>query len=155
MAGTVNKVILLGRLTRDPETRSFQNGGGVVNFGFVVENPKKGADGKWEDVPVWLDCEAFKNAEGRGPASTIERFVKKGDRLHIFGHLKLDQWEDKSGGGKRSKIKIVVDHATLIEKKSDSGTSSAPSQPTQQPQQPSGYDDPGLPPDDYNADLPF
>src|SRR5947207_833557 len=62
----LNKVMLIGRLTRDPEMRTFGNGGKVANFGFAVNNPKRNAQtGEWEDVPVWLDVEAFNRENGR------------------------------------------------------------------------------------------
>ena len=58
---TVNKVILIGRLTREPESRSFANGGKVVKFGFAVTNKKKNQQtGQWEDVPMFIDCRSFR-----------------------------------------------------------------------------------------------
>src|SRR5262245_10230883 len=56
----LNKVMLIGRLTRDPEVRMFSNGGKVASFGFAVNNRRKNQQtGQWEDEPCFLDCEAF------------------------------------------------------------------------------------------------
>jgi len=61
----LNKVMLIGRLTRDPEIRTFATGGKVAAFGFAVNNRRKNAStGQWEDEPVFLDIEAFNRAEG-------------------------------------------------------------------------------------------
>ena len=60
----LNKVMLIGRLTRDPEVRTFSNGGKVAKFGFAVNNRKKNQQtGQWEDDPVFLDVEAFNRGE--------------------------------------------------------------------------------------------
>jgi single-strand DNA-binding protein len=154
MAGTVNKVILLGRITRDVETRSFPNGGGVTAFGFVVENAKKNAQtGKWEDEPVWLDCEAFVSADGKGKGKVIADYARKGDRLLIEGHLKLDTWQDKNSGEKRQKLKVVVDQVTLIEKKGDNGNGGDRPAPARA-QAPAAADFPEIP-DGAGGDIPF
>src|SRR5271168_3853784 len=102
----LNKVMLIGRLTRDPEMRTFSNGGKVAKFGFAVNNRKKNQQtGQWEDEPVFLDCDAFTRGKYGKTADLIEQNLHKGNQAFIEGHLKLDQWEDKNGGGKRSKLK--------------------------------------------------
>src|SRR5689334_4863631 len=83
----LNKVMLIGRLTRDPELRSFANGGRVANFGFAVNNRKKNQQtGEWEEEPVFLDCEAFNRGEFGKTADLVERFLKKGRQAYIEGH---------------------------------------------------------------------
>ncbi len=129
----LNKVMLIGRLTRDPEVRMFSNGGKVASFGFAVNNRKKNQQtGQWEDEPVFLDCDAF-NAIGRETGKTadlVEQYLHKGNQAFIEGHLKLDQWEDKNGGGKRSKLKIIVDNVQFLEPRgSDGGAPRASSPP--------------------------
>jgi single-strand DNA-binding protein len=119
----LNKVILIGRLTRDVETRTFNNGGKVAKFGFAVNNRKKNQQsGSWEDEPVYLDCEAFNRGEMGKLADTIEKFCRKGSQICIEGHLALDNWNDKTTGEKRSKLKIVVDAMQLLDgRQSDGG----------------------------------
>ena len=117
-----NKVILIGRLTRDPETRTFSNGGKVAKFGFAVSNRKKNSQtGQWEDEPMFIDCEAFNRGESGTLANTIETYCKKGSLICIEGKLHLDQWDDKTTGQKRSKHKIVVDSMQLLERRGEDG----------------------------------
>src|SRR5438034_106506 len=119
----LNKVMLIGRLTRDPEVRSFANGGKVAAFGFAVNNRKKNSQtGDWEDDPVFLDCEAFNRSETFKLADRIEQTLHKGQQIFIEGHLKLDQWNDKTSGEKRSKLKIVVENCQYLEPKGDGGS---------------------------------
>lgn len=120
----LNKVMLIGRLTREPEVRMFNNGGKVASFGFAVNNRKKNQQtGQWEDEPVFIDCDAF-NAIGRETGKTadlVEQYLHKGNQAYIEGHLKLDQWEDKNGGGKRSKLKVIVDNVQFLEPRGAEG----------------------------------
>ncbi len=123
MSASFNKVLLIGRLTRDPEVLSMKSGGKVAKFGFAVsERYKDSATGEWGERPIWLDCEAW-NSEGRKLADLIEKYLKKGSLIHIEGRLKLDQWEDKNGGGKRQAIRIRVEFIQFLDKKEDDGTS--------------------------------
>ena len=70
----LNKVMLIGRLTRDPECRAFSNGGKVAKFGFAVNNRAKNSQtGQWEDVTVWLDCEAYNRGDYGKLADRVER----------------------------------------------------------------------------------
>jgi single-strand DNA-binding protein len=115
--------MLIGRLTRDPECRMFSNGGKVANFGFAVNNRKKNQQtGQWEDEPVFLDCEAFNRGETGKTADLIEQYLRKGAQAYIEGHLKLDQWNDKTSGEKRTKIKIVVENVQFLEPRRDDGS---------------------------------
>jgi len=115
----LNKVMLIGRLTRDPEVRTFTNGGKVAKFGFAVNNRRKNAStGQWEDDPVFLDVEAFNRGENGKQAELAEQYLRKGHQVFIEGHLQLDQWTDKEGQ-KRSKLKIVVDNFQFLEKRQD------------------------------------
>src|ERR1044071_6774891 len=110
----LNKVMLIGRLTRDPEVRMFSNGGKVAKFGFAVNNRKKNQQtGQWEDEPVFLDVEVFNRGETGKMADTVEQYLGpgqgKGRQLFIEGHLRLDQWDDKQSGQKRSRLLVVVE----------------------------------------------
>jgi single-strand DNA-binding protein len=127
----LNKVLLIGRLTRDPEVRSFANGGKVASFGFAVNNRKKGQDGEWEDDPCFLDVSAFNAREGRKLADIVEEYFTKGKQAYIEGRMVLEQWEDKKDGGKRQKLKVIVDNIQLLE--SSSKKEEAPKQQYQPP----------------------
>jgi single-strand DNA-binding protein len=119
----LNKVMLIGRLTRDPEFRAFANGGRVASFGFAVTNRKKNAQtGEWEDDPMFIDCDVFNRGENGKQADLIERFgLHKGSQIFIEGRLILDKWNDKTTGDKRSKHKLVVDNFQLLDPRQDGG----------------------------------
>jgi single-strand DNA-binding protein len=111
----LNKVMLIGRLTRDPEVRSFATGGKVAAFGFAVNNKRKNQQtGQWEDEAVFIDMEAFNRQTGRQLADVIEQYFRKGQQYFIEGHLKFDQWTSKDNE-KRSKLKVVVDNFEFLE----------------------------------------
>lgn len=117
----LNKVTLIGRLTRDPEIKTFSNGGKVANVGFAVNNRKKNQQsGQWEDVPVWLDLKAFNRETGRKLADQIET-VKKGQQIYVEGHLVLEEWTGKDDGAKKSKLVIYVDDFQYLEKREGAG----------------------------------
>jgi len=116
----VNKVIFVGRLTRDPECRTFTNGGKVAKFGFAVTNRRKNSQtGQWEDEPMFIDCEAFNRGEFGKLADTVEQYLKKGSQVYLEGRLHLDQWDDKTTGQKRSKHKLVVENMQMLETRAD------------------------------------
>lgn len=114
----LNKVMLIGRLTRDPEIKTFGNGGKVANIGFAVNNRKKNKDsGQWEDVPVWLDLKVFNRDTGRKMADLVESSLKKGQQVYVEGHLVLEEWTGKEDGKKASKMVIYVDDFQFLEKR--------------------------------------
>lgn len=170
----LNKVMLIGRLTRDPEVRTFSNGGKVAKFGFAVNNRRRNQQtGQWEDEPVYLDCEAFNRGESGKQADLVEQYLKKGRQVYVEGHLRLDQWEDKAGGQKRSRLLVVVDNLQFLEARSDgaeapagNGSGMRPARATSSagrastPPYPGngGYDEPeGMSPDSSGGedDIPF
>jgi len=122
----LNKVMLIGRLTRDPEFKEFANGGKVAQIGFAVNNRKKNQQtGEWEDVPVWLDLKAFSRETGRKLANQFES-VKKGQQVYIEGHLVLEEWTGKDDGKSRSKLVIYVDDMQYLERRAEGGAAPAP-----------------------------
>ena len=153
-----NKVMLIGCLIRDPKVRLFSNGGKITAFGFAVNNRRKNQQtGQWEDEPVFLDCEAFNRGETGKTADLIEQYLKKGYQAYIEGHLKLDQWNDKTTGDKRQKLKIVVDNVQFLEPRRD-GQGAPPRRQDAPP--PSQDYDPGpepmdAPPPSQDKDIPF
>lgn len=118
----LNKVMLIGRLTRDPEVRTFATGGKVANFGFAVNNRRKNqTTGEWESEPVFLDIKAFNREKGRQLADQVEQYLHKGQQVYIEGHLTLDQWTSQDGQ-KQSKLRIVLDDMQFLEPRADGGT---------------------------------
>jgi single-strand DNA-binding protein len=119
----LNKVMLIGRLTRDPESVQFSNGGKVTKFGFAVNNRKKDQQsGQWVDEPVFLDCEVFNRGENGREADRAEQNLRKGQQIFIEGHFKMDRWVDKKDGTNRTRLVIVVDMFQYLEPRTDGGT---------------------------------
>ena len=118
----LNKVMLIGRLTRDPEARMFSNGGKVANFGFAVNNRRKNQQtGQWEDEPVFIDCKAFNRGDNGTLADRVEQTLRKGQQIFIEGHLTFEQWDDKNTGQKRSTLRVIVDNFQYLERREDGG----------------------------------
>ncbi len=142
----LNKVMLIGRLTRDPEpiqTRSNPQAG--AKFGFAVNNRKLNQDTQqWEDVPVFIDVEIWNSlrSDASKQADRLLSTVRKGQQLFIEGHLRLDTWTEApdKGGAKRSKIVVVVENFQYLEPRADGmggeggqGMRAAPRQPAARP----------------------
>lgn len=118
----LNKVILIGRLTRDPETRAFASGGMVAKFGFAVTNRRKNTQtGQWEDEPMFIDVEVYNRGETGKLADMVRDRCRKGSQIMLEGKLHLDQWDDKTTGQKRSKHKLVADNIQLLDPRQPGG----------------------------------
>ena len=99
MAGSVNKVILVGNLGRDPESRSFQNGGKVVNLRIATsESWKDRNSGEKKEKTEWHSVAIF----NEGLANVAERFLRKGSKVYIEGQLQTRKWQDQQGQDKYS-----------------------------------------------------
>jgi len=99
MAGSVNKVILVGNLGRDPESRSFQNGGKVVNLRIATsESWKDRNSGEKKEKTEWHSVAIF----NEGLANVAERFLRKGSKVYIEGALQTRKWQDAQGQDKYS-----------------------------------------------------
>lgn len=125
-----NKVLLMGNLTRDPQLKYLPNQTPVCDFGIAVNRKWKTPQGKDREEVVFIDCTAWQKQ-----AETINQHLKKGDAIFIEGRLKLDQWEDKQGGGKRSKLSVVVERFQFVGGKRDgsNGQAQAQQSPAQEP----------------------
>ena len=99
-----NKVYLIGNLTRDPELRVTPKGTAICQFGMAVNRKFKDESGALRDDTTFVDIEAW-GKQGE----TISKFCTKGKPLFVEGRLKFDQWEDKTSGQKRSKLKVVLE----------------------------------------------
>lgn len=124
---SINRVNITGNLTRDPELRSTAGGMAVLGFGVAVNDRRRNQQtGEWEDYPNFVDCTMFGNR-----AEALSRILRKGMKVAIEGRLRYSSWEDKNGGGRRSKIEIIPDEVELLSQNAN----------TQQPQQyaPQGY----------------
>lgn len=120
---SINRVIVSGNLTRDPEVRTTASGNPVMGFGIAVNDRRKNSQtGEWEDYPNFIDCTMF-----GARAQSVSRFLTKGSKVAIEGKLRWSQWETNEGQ-KRSKIEVIVDEIEFMTSRND-----APSQATAQP----------------------
>jgi single-strand DNA-binding protein len=105
----VNKVILIGNLTRDPQLKYLPSQTAVVEFGLATNRKFKAANGEDREEVCFVDCSAF----GR-TAEVINQYCQKGRPIYIEGRLKFDSWEDKQGGGKRNKLTVVIENFQFL-----------------------------------------
>jgi single-strand DNA-binding protein len=104
-----NKIILVGNLTRDPQLRYLPSQMAVCDFGLAVNHKYRTKNGEDREEVLFIDVAAFgKQAE------IINQYCQKGRPLLVEGRLKYDTWEDKQGGGKRSKHSVVIDNFQLL-----------------------------------------
>lgn len=116
MAKGFNKVILMGNLTRDPETRTTPNGQSVTSFTIAVTRTWRNANGENQDSTSFIDCVAW----GK-PGEIIAQYVSKGRPLLVSGRLEQRSWEDKESGQKRSKIEVNVEDFNFIDSRGGDG----------------------------------
>ncbi len=128
MAGSVNKVIIIGNLGKDPEIRSFQNGGRVASFSVATsENWKDKATGERKERTEWHRISVF----SEGLVGIVERFLKKGSKVYIEGQLETRKWTDKEGKERYSTEVVLRNFSsalTMLDGKSGGGANNnAPS----------------------------
>ena len=111
-----NKVMLMGRLTRDPEVRFLANGTSVTNIGLAVNRNWRNQDGQTQEEVTFVDVTAFGK---RGEA--VGQYLKKGRPIFIEGHLRMDQWDDKQTGQKRSKMGVTLENFQFLDSRGEGG----------------------------------
>ncbi len=137
MAGSVNKVILIGNLGKDPEVRHLENGAVVANFSLATSETytdkttgERRENTDWHDIVLW-----------RGLAEVAEKYLRKGQKVYIEGKLKKRSWQDKEGNT-RYTTEVVADEMTMLSRQEQSpSTSSAPYDSSGTPDKPSKVDD--------------
>jgi single-strand DNA-binding protein len=162
MAKSVNKVILLGNVGKDPEVRSTGTGTMVANFTLATSDRFQDQQGNWQDRTEWHNLVAFKRT-----AEIVRDYVKKGSKLYIEGKIQTRSWDDKETGAKRYRTEIIVNDLSLLSGRDDSSggggysrSSSASSSPSssasnmdQRP--PAGQDDYSQSAEISDDDIPF
>ncbi len=104
-----NKVLLMGNLTRDPQLKFLPNQMAVAEFGIACNRKFKTKAGEEREEVLFADCSAFGKT-----GELINQFFTKGKPIFVEGRLKFDSWEDKNGGGKRSKLSVAVDNFQFV-----------------------------------------
>ena len=111
---SINKVLISGNLTRDPELRETPSGSQVLSFGVAVNDRRRNPETQqWEDCANFVDCAMFGNR-----AAGVARCLSKGSKVAVEGKLRWSQWEAKDGA-KRSKLEVVVDEIELMTPRGD------------------------------------
>ncbi|HUF61558.1 MAG TPA: single-stranded DNA-binding protein [Verrucomicrobiales bacterium] len=101
---SVNKVILIGNLTRDPELRYSPKGTAVTELGLALNRRFRSGDSDWQEETTFVDVTVWGNQ-----AETAHKYLSKGRQIYVEGRLRLDTWEDKTSGQKRSKLRVVAE----------------------------------------------
>ncbi|MGH3022487.1 MAG: single-stranded DNA-binding protein [Gaiellaceae bacterium] len=112
MAGDINRVTLVGRLTRDPELRHLPSGQPVLQLGLAVNGRQRDDAGNWTDKPNFFDVKVFGNQ-----AESLSQHLAKGRRVGIDGRLDWSSWE--TDGQKRSKVEVVAFQVQFLDSRSD------------------------------------
>ena len=154
MSGSVNKVILVGNLGRDPESRSFSNGGKVVNLRIATSETWKDRNtGERKERTEWHTVAVF----NEGLANVAERFLRKGSKVYIEGQLQTRKWQDQNGADKYSTEVVLQGFnsvLTMLDGPGEGGGQRGGGTGGQQ-----RYTDPGagsgFPDDDLDSDVPF
>lgn len=135
MSSAYNKVLLMGNLTRDPELRVTPAGHQICKLSLAVNRTYTTQDGQKRDEVTYVDVDAF----GR-QAEIISKYFTKGRPIFLEGRLRLDQWEDKTTGEKRSRLGVVLEGFQFIGGRGDGseGGSSSAYEESSPPARPAG-----------------
>jgi len=114
MAKSVNKVILLGNVGKDPEIKATGSGVPVATFSIATSERFKDKSGNWQDRTEWHNLVAYQRT-----AEIIRDYVKKGSKLYVEGRLQTSSWDDKTTGQKRYKTEIIVNDLSLLSGKGE------------------------------------
>lgn len=117
----LNKTFLIGNLTRDPEMRVTPKGTHVCAFALAINKKFKTEAGDLREEVTFVECEAWSKT-----AELVSKYLAKGAPAMIEGRLKLDEWEDKTTGQKRSRLKVVAENVQFLGSRSESQQRSQP-----------------------------
>ncbi len=125
MPTSYNRVILLGNLTRNPELRDLSSGTAVADFGVAVNRHYTNSDGDARDEVCFIDVETWGKQ-----ARNCSEYLQKGASVFVEGHLKMDQWEDRDSGQKRSRLLVRAEKVQFLNgsarRQDDSSPAAAP-----------------------------
>ena len=119
MARSINQVILLGRLTRDPEQRTTASGKNVVSFSIAVDRPTQDDQADFFNITAWDKL-----------GDLVMQYLSKGRRVLVQGRLRQDSWEDKETGKRQSRIEVTASDVTFLDGPNNDNSGSAASKTT-------------------------
>jgi single-strand DNA-binding protein len=147
----INKVILFGNLTRDPELKALPSGMNVVNFGIATNRVFRDRDGKKQEQTEFHNIVVF----GR-QADTVAQYMKKGSSVFIEGRLQTRSWDDKTSGEKKYRTEVIAERVQFGPKGGGGAGSGAASRAAEGPEQAAPAGGIEYPKDDINPDdIPF
>lgn len=117
----LNKVMLIGRLTRDPQLRYTPSGAAVAELGVAVNRYYKGQDGTRQEEVCFVDVTVW----GKQAENATE-YLSKGRQVFVDGYLRLDTWDDKNTGEKRSKLRVVAGNVQYLDSRGGAGGPGTP-----------------------------
>jgi single-strand DNA-binding protein len=146
---SLNKVFLIGNLTRDPELRMTPKGTAICTFGLAVNRQFRDEAGGTREETTFVDLEAWGKT-----GELVSKYLTKGSPAMVEGRLRFDSWESKTGE-KRNKLKVVVDNVQFLSSRGEGGSqeSSAPERRQSTPQREAPATEP--PGNDVDDDVPF
>jgi len=116
MAKSVNKVILVGNLGKDPEVKYTPSGVPVAKFSLATNERYKDKGGEWQERTEWHNIVAWQRL-----AEIVGEYVKKGSKIYIEGRLQTSSWEDKQSGEKKYRTEIIVNDLVLLSGRGEGG----------------------------------
>jgi single-strand DNA-binding protein len=156
---SLNKVMLMGNLTRDPELRVTPKGTSICQFSLAINRQFKMESGESREEVIYVDVEAW-GKQGE----TIAKYCTKGKPLYVEGRLRLDQWEDKTTKEKRSRMKVVLEQFQFLggagqggggQSSSNEYDQSSGSSPERHSPPPRASAKPAAAPENLEEDVPF
>ena len=157
MAKSVNKVILLGNVGKDPEFKMLPSGQGVANFSIATAERYKDKGGEWQERTEWHNLVAYARL-----AEIIRDYVKKGSKLYVEGRLTTRSWDDKESGKKVYRTEIVMSELSLLSGRGEGDGGGGGYSRSTSSSGASSYDQRQSGPDDYaqsteitDDDIPF
>ncbi len=113
---SLNKVFLLGNLTRDPDLRYLPSGAGVCELGLAVNRRYTNSNGESIEEPCFVDVVVWGKS-----ADNCKQYLQKGSQVMVEGRLHFEQWEDRNGGGKRSRLRVVAEQVQFMNRRPAEG----------------------------------
>lgn len=146
----LNKVMLIGRLTRDPEVRSTPTGQTVANFSIATNRSWTDKTGQKQDKVEYHNIVAWRKL-----AEIIQQYVKKGSRIYIEGRLETRSWDDQAGN-KKYRTETIADNMIMLDSKGSNTAAAAPAAPKQDQQAPPPEPNVANPDEEISVeDIPF
>ncbi|HEV3316788.1 MAG TPA: single-stranded DNA-binding protein [Candidatus Angelobacter sp.] len=160
MAKSLNKVMLIGNLGKDPEVKFTPGGTAVAKFSLATNERFKDKAGEWQDRTEWHNIVAWQRL-----AEIVGEYVKKGSKVYIEGRLQTSSWEDKQSGEKKYRTEIIASDLLLLGSRGEGGggggdyegrsSRSAAAPASSFDQRPPQADEPGQPTEITDEDIPF